>query len=175
MTDINTILGITGKEQEQTQEEEKQFTVGILGIGLIGGSFAKAYHAAGHKVLADDSDKQMLAFAKISGAVDGELTRENYKDCDLILICVYPQASIDFLNQEGPYIGEHPIVIDCCGTKRVLTTAGMDAAEKYGFTFVGGHPMAGTQYAGFKHAKKDMYKGAPMVIVPQEEMILLFS
>ena len=57
-------------------------------------------------------------------------------------------------------------MIDCCGTKRVLTEAGMDAAKRYGFTFVGGHPMAGTQYSGFKHARKDMYKGAPMVIVP---------
>ena len=146
--------------------ETPVFNIGIVGLGLIGGSFAKAYHAAGHKVLAFDTDEAILDFARLSGNVDDVLTRENLKDCDLILICVYPQAAVDFLEAEGPYFGKHPIVIDCCGTKRVLTEAGMAAAKRHGFTFVGGHPMAGTQYSGFKHARKDMYKGAPMVIVP---------
>ena len=146
--------------------ETPVFNIGIVGLGLIGGSFAKAYHAAGHKVLAFDTDEAILDFARLSGNVDDVLSRENMKDCDLILICVYPQAAVDFLEAEGPYIGKHPVVIDCCGTKRVLTEAGMDAAKRFGFTFVGGHPMAGTQYSGFKHARKDLYKGAPMVIVP---------
>ena len=146
--------------------ETPVFNIGIVGLGLIGGSFAKAYHAAGHKVLAFDTDEAILDFARLSGNVDDVLSRENLKDCDLILICVYPQAAVDFLEAEGPYFGTHPIVIDCCGTKRVLTEAGMAAAKRHGFTFVGGHPMAGTQYSGFKHARKDMYKGAPMVIVP---------
>lgn len=165
MTDINELIKKDQKENEETKLQEV-FTVGIVGIGHIGGSFAKAYHAAGHKVLASDRDSMMLSFAKLSGAVDDELTRENMKDCDLILVCVYPQGSVEFLEEEGPYIGSRPLVIDCCGTKRVLTKAGMAAAKRYGFTFVGGHPMAGTKYAGFKHAKKDLYKGAPMVIVP---------
>ena len=146
--------------------ETPVFNIGIVGLGLIGGSFAKAYHAAGHKVLAFDTDEAILDFARLSGNVDDVLSRENLKDCDLILICVYPQAAVDFLEAEGPYFGKQPIVIDCCGTKRVLTEAGMAAAKRHGFTFVGGHPMAGTQYSGFKHARKDMYKGAPMVIVP---------
>ena len=146
--------------------EETTFTIGIVGLGLIGGSFAKAYHAAGHKVLAMDTDASILEFAKLSGAVDADLSRDNLKECDLILVCVYPQAACDFLETEGAYIGPHPIVIDCCGTKRVIVDAGQDAAKRFGFTYVGGHPMAGTQYSGFKHARKDLYKGAPMVIVP---------
>lgn len=149
-----------------TTENDSTFTIGIVGLGLIGGSFAKAYHAAGHKVLAQDTDSSILEFAKLSGNVDASLSRDNYKDCDLILVCVYPQGAADFLTTEGPYFGSHPIVIDCCGTKRVIVDAGMDAAKRFGFTYVGGHPMAGTQYSGFKHARKDLYKGAPMVIVP---------
>ncbi|MCR5727439.1 MAG: prephenate dehydrogenase/arogenate dehydrogenase family protein [Lachnospiraceae bacterium] len=143
-------------------------TVGVVGLGLIGGSFAKAYHTAGEKVLARELDKSVLSFAELSDDVDGELTKENIKDCDLILICVYPQAVIDFLKEFGPSIGKHPVVIDCCGTKRVPMTEGMKIAEKYGFLYVGGHPMAGTQYSGFKYAKENMFKGAPMVIVPPE-------
>ena len=146
--------------------ETPVFNIGIVGLGLIGGSFAKAYHAAGHKVLAFDTDEAILDFTRLIGNVDDVLSRENLKDCDLILICVYPQAAVDYLEKEGPYFGTHPIVIDCCGTKRVIVDAGMDAAKRFGFTYVGGHPMAGTQYSGFKHARKDMYKGAPMVIVP---------
>ena len=142
------------------------FTIGVVGLGLIGGSFAKAYHAAGHKVFAFDTDASILEFAKLSGNVDADLTRDNLKDCDLVLICVYPQAAVDYLENEGPYFGSRPIVIDCCGTKRVIVDAGMDAAKRFGFTYVGGHPMAGTQFSGFKHAEKDMYQGAPMVIVP---------
>lgn len=146
---------------------EQPFTIGIAGLGLIGGSFAKAYHAAGHRVLAFDGDTMMLNFAKLSGAVDEELTSENIKDCDLVLIALYPQGSIDFMEKQGPYIGSHPLVIDCCGTKRVLVKAGMDAAKRYGFTFIGGHPMAGTKYAGFKHAEEDMYQGTTMVLCPE--------
>lgn len=143
-------------------------TVGVVGLGLIGGSFAKAYHAAGEKVLARELDRSVLSFAEISDDVDGELTKDNIKDCDLILVCVYPQAVIDFLKDFGPSIGKKPVVIDCCGTKRVPMTEGMKVAEKYGFLYVGGHPMAGTQYSGFKYAKENLFKGAPMVIVPPE-------
>jgi len=143
-------------------------TLGVVGLGLIGGSFAKAYHAAGEKVLAKEIDKSVLGFAELSDDVDGELTIENIKDCDLVLICVYPQAVVDFLEEYGPYIGKKPIVIDCCGTKRVPMYEGVKIAEKYGFLYIGGHPMAGTQYSGFKYAKETLFKGAPMVIVPPE-------
>ena len=139
---------------------------GIVGLGLIGGSFAKAYHAAGHTVWAKELDRSTLSFAELSDAVDGELTKENIGDCDIILICVYPQAVIDFLDEMGPYIGKKPVVIDCCGTKRVPMIEGEKIAEKYGFLYVGGHPMAGTQFSGFKYAKETLFKGAPMVIVP---------
>ena len=144
-------------------------TVGVVGLGLIGGSFAKAYHAdGGWKVLAHDRDESILGIAQLGGEIDGRLTKENIGECDLILICVYPQAVVDFLSEMGPYIGKKPVVIDCCGTKRVPMYEGVKIAEKYGFLYIGGHPMAGTQYSGFKYAKETMFKGAPMVIVPPE-------
>ena len=140
--------------------------IGIVGLGLIGGSFAKAYSAAGHMVAAKDIDNSVLQFAMLSGAVHLELTREKLPECDLILVCTYPQAAIDFLEQEGPYFGKKSVVIDCCGTKRALVQEGTKLAEKYGFLYVGGHPMAGTQFSGFKYARANLYQGAPMVIIP---------
>lgn len=141
-------------------------TVGILGLGLIGGSFAKAYHAAGWTVLAADRDAAILSFAQMSGAVDRTLGAENAAQCDLILACICPEAAIAELTGLAPHIGEKPVVIDCCGTKRVVCEALFPVAEQYGFTYLGGHPMAGSHHSGFKYARENLYHNAPMVLVP---------
>lgn len=141
-------------------------TVGIVGLGLIGGSFAKAYHAAGERVLAWNRTRSVLDFAMLDGGVDGELTEENIADCDLVLVTLYPAAAIEYLTRMAPHIGPKPLVIDCCGTKRVVCEAVFPLAEQYGFTYVGGHPMAGTQFSGYKYARENLYQGAPMVLVP---------
>ncbi len=142
--------------------------IGIVGLGLIGGSFAKSYKRFGHTVLATDTDKKILSFAAIDGDIDGELTQERLKDCDLILLCIYPGAALAYLKENGPFFGEKPVVIDCCGTKRVIVEDAMKLAAEYGFAYAGGHPMAGRQYSGFKYSTADMYDGAPMVIVPKD-------
>jgi len=142
-------------------------TVGIVGLGLIGGSFAKAYQNTGHTVLALDTDESVFGFAEISNTVNGRLTKENASECDLILVCVYQSAAIGFLKEYGPHFGKKPVVIDCCGTKKVIVKEGMAIAEKDGFTYVGGHPMAGTHNSGFKYSRANLFSGAPMVIVPK--------
>ena len=140
--------------------------VGVVGLGLIGGSFAKAYHAAGWEVLALNRTRSIMDFAMLAGEVDGELTRENAGTCDLVLVTVYPEAAIRFVREFAPSFGTKPLVMDCCGTKRVVCEACFPLAEEYGFTYVGGHPMAGTQYSGYKYARATLYRNAPMVIVP---------
>ena len=143
-------------------------TVGIVGLGLIGGSFAKAYQDTGHTVLALDKDEAVYGFAELSNVVNGRLTKENVGECDLVLVCVYESAAIEFMREYGKYFGKKPIVIDCCGTKAAVVKAGQEIAKRDGFTYVGGHPMAGTQYSGFKYSKANMFSGAPMVIVPEK-------
>ncbi|MFR1189157.1 MAG: prephenate dehydrogenase [Oscillospiraceae bacterium] len=151
-------------------------TVGIVGLGLIGGSFAKAYHETGATVLAWNRSRSVLDFAVMSGTVDAELTEENIASCDLVLIALYPEATIDWFRRMAPHIGPHPVVLDCGGTKRTICAACFPIAEEYGVTFLGGHPMAGTQFSGFKNAKANMYHGAPMVIVPPDfDDVLLFD
>lgn len=141
-------------------------TVGIVGLGLIGGSLAKAYKKSEHTVYSYDIDKKILDFAILSGAVDGILSFENINKCNLVLLCVYPDAAVEYLSAAAPFIDENAFVIDCCGTKEKVCNACFDIAKKYSFTFVGGHPMAGTQYSGFKYSKASLFKGAYMVIVP---------
>ena len=142
-------------------------TVGIVGLGLIGGSFAKAYHAAGHTVLAFDTDRSTYDFAVLSGTVNGPLTDETLSTCDLILIAVIPSAAVDYLKHHAAHIGPKPVVIDCCGTKRVVCAACFPLAKEHGFTYLGGHPMAGTHNSGFKYATPTMFHNAPMVLVPE--------
>ena len=74
-------------------------TAGIVGLGLIGGSLAKAYHEAGEAVLAFDTDRSILDFAMMSGAVDGVLDEESIKRCDIVLIAVYPAACIEYFTR----------------------------------------------------------------------------
>ena len=142
--------------------------VGIVGLGLIGGSLARAYKRAGAGVLGYNRNKATLEFAEMSGAVDGELTDENIKTCDLILICLTIDASVSWLEKHACDFGEGQMVIDCCGIKKRICESGFATAEKNGFTFVGGHPMAGRQYGGFKNSKEDLFDGATMVLVTEK-------
>lgn len=143
-------------------------TIGILGLGLIGGSFAKAYHEAGWQVLALDADPSTQEFAQLSGAVDGPLTDDKLASCDLILLAAYPAASIAYFKEKAPLMGPRPVVIDCCGTKRVVCSACFPVAKEHGVTFLGGHPMAGTHNSGFKYARANLFHSAPMVLVPMD-------
>ena len=142
--------------------------VGIVGLGLISGSMAKAYSAACHTVLADNRNKTILDFAMLDGAVSAPLDEKNIKTCDLILVGLPPEASIRWIGNHAHEIDVHTVVMDLCGTKRVVCNACFPLAKQHGFTFVGGHPMAGTHNSGFKYAKETLFKGAPMVLVPPE-------
>ncbi len=139
---------------------------GIVGIGLIGGSMAKAYKEAGHEVYAADKDSAILEMSQLAGVTDGELNADTIGECDLILLCIYPGASVKWLEDNAQYIAKTAMVIDCCGVKRKVCEPCFAIAEKYGFTYAGGHPMEGLQNSGYKYSRADLFKGASMVIVP---------
>ena len=149
--------------------------VGILGLGLIGGSMARAYALAGHTVCACEKDEQMLSFAMLAGAVHESLTEENLPACDLILLAIYPGGSASWLEEHAHLISSDALVMDLCGIKREICRRCFPLAEKYGFTFVGGHPMAGSQFSGFKYSRASLFEGQPMVLVPHrfDDMELL--
>lgn len=151
-------------------------TVGIVGLGLIGGSMAKAYKKnSTDTVLGADRDRSTVEYARLVDAIDGELTAENTGTCDLLLIALYPTAAIEYLKETAQLVKKEATVIDLCGTKRTVCETGFALAAQYGFTFVGGHPMAGRQYSGFKYTDANLFRGAPMVIVPprRDDIFLL--
>lgn len=142
--------------------------VGIVGLGLIGGSFAKAYADAGIEVLAFDIDEGSLAAAQAEGTVVEALDESNVGTCDLIIVALYPQATVAWVQKMAEYISANCMVVDCGGVKRSICPMCFALAERCGFTFIGGHPMAGTQHSGFRHARGDLFAGQPMVLVPPE-------
>ena len=149
--------------------------VGILGLGLIGGSLARAYALEGHTVYAAEADESMLSFAMLAGAVHGRLSEDTVPLCDLILLAIYPGGSASWLENNGDLVSRDALVIDCCGIKKEICSRCFPVAEKYGFTFVGGHPMAGSQFSGFKYSRANLFRGQPMVLVPPvfDDMALL--
>ena len=149
--------------------------VGILGLGLIGGSLARAYAKHGHTVYAVDKDESILDFAILAGIVHEKLDNTTIPCCDLILPAIYTGGSAKWLEDNASFIRPDALVIDCCGIKQQICECGFRLAEKYGFTFIGGHPMAGSHFSGFKYSRSNLFQGAPMVLVPSrfDDPILL--
>ena len=140
--------------------------VGILGLGLIGGSMARAYALEGHTVYAIQRNEDMLQFAMMTGAVHGRLDENTIPQCDLILLAIYPGGCVTWLRDNAHLIQKDTLVMDAAGIKREICQGCFPLAEKYGFTFVGGHPMAGSQFSGFKYSRATLFRGQPMVLVP---------
>lgn len=143
--------------------------IGVVGLGLIGASLAKsAKKNTSHTVLGFDKDKSTLDFALLSGTVDGELNEKTLSECDYVFIAVYPGGTVEFLNNNKERFKKNCTVIDCGGIKRGICREGFEAAGEGVFTFIGGHPMAGTQYSGIKYAKDTLFHNACFVLTPEK-------
>ena len=139
--------------------------VGIVCLGLIGGSFAQALHDAGREVLACNRTEATVELALIE-TIDGRLDDGTIGTCELIILSGYPQMTIDWLAEKSDLIADGAIVIDACGVKRSVCERCFEIAEGRPWTFVGCHPMAGLHHSGFAWRRADMFCGAPMVVVP---------
>ena len=140
---------------------------GIIGLGLIGGSMAKAYKRDPRwEVFGANRSKSIVDFAIIAQAIDAELTDEILPTLDVLFLASFPQGVIDQLKAVAPKLSKNCVVIDLSGIKEKVCDQCFPIAREYGFTFVGGHPMAGTHNSGFKYSRADMFDGAPMIIVP---------
>ena len=170
----------------------KNMTIGIAGLGLIGGSLAKAFKQSETDpesqvnrngqpdndnnqsddnlqkitIYGYDIDEAILSFARLSGVVDGVLNKDTIGKCDAIFIAVNPGDTVNYLEKNAEYISKDTLVIDCCGVKQSVCAKCRPLAEKHGFVFIGGHPMAGSHKAGFKNSRPDLFHGAYMILVP---------
>lgn len=150
-----------------------KMNIGICGLGLIGGSLAKAIKKnTNNKVYGYDISEKVYLEAKMFEAVDDKLNSENLKNCDIVLVAVYPQATIEYIKENCKNFKKDALVVDCSGIKRGICEECFPIAKENDFTFIGGHPMAGTQYSGFKYARDNLYNNATMLLVPPSDIMI---
>lgn len=143
--------------------------IGIVGLGLIGGSMAKALKTyTDNKIYGWNRTQSVTDEAIEMNVLDGRLTEETIPSCQLIIVSLYPEATIDYVKKYANIIDKNAVVIDCGGVKRLICDALEPVAEEYGFTFIGAHPMAGLHMSGFAYSSEDMFQNASLVLCPNE-------
>lgn len=144
-----------------------QMKIGIVGLGLIGGSLAKAIKAyTQHTVVGWDASATIRANAKLLEAVDEFMEEGNPKDCDLVFVALYTGAVISYIKEHQCEFQKKSMVVDCAGVKKSICQAIEPIAMANDFLFCGGHPMAGIERSGFTYSKADLFQGASMVLTP---------
>ena len=145
--------------------------IGIVGLGLIGGSLAKAIKKnTPHRVFGLDVDVESLKKAFLTGAVDGEL--KDLGSLDMLIVALYPAATVRYVTENADKIDKKCIVMDVSGVKGAVCGPLFPLAREKGFTFIGGHPMAGVEFSGFDHAREALFKNASMVLVPDKNVTI---
>ncbi|MFO7637674.1 MAG: prephenate dehydrogenase/arogenate dehydrogenase family protein [Clostridia bacterium] len=144
-------------------------TVCIAGLGLIGGSYAKALKKKGYRVLAIDKDPLVLDRARAEKIIDegdtdpGKLLPE----ADLLVVCLYPGDTGAFIIQNQQHMGKGMLVTDASSVKtRIYNDL---AGLREDIDFIGGHPMAGSQKKGYGHSRGDLFMGCNYIITITEK------
>ena len=133
--------------------------VGIVGLGLIGGSFAKAIKKrTDHIVCGADINTEVLSRAKAEKAVDFELNDGNLAKCDILLIALYPAAITDYLKEKAELLIRTAMSSTCAALKGRYAQWG-ESCTKHGFKFIGGHPMAGREFSATTPQSKPSLTG----------------
>lgn len=142
-------------------------TAVVVGLGLIGGSMAKALKQySDYEVYGWNRTRSVAEQALADGAIDGIADDAVLSNCDLLIPSLYPQATIDFLVNVIPKMKTGAQIVDLVGVKTAIVNAVEELACKYGIRFTGGHPMAGLAKAGYERAFADLYQNANMILVP---------
>lgn len=145
--------------------------IAIIGLGLIGGSIAKAIKDnTDHTVYGADIQQSVVLRAKLIDAIDDELDDNKLSECDLVIIALYPEDTVKFISDKAGIIRKGSVAIDCGGVKRCICDPANRLAEENGFTFIGGHPMAGVERSGFESSFGMLFNNASMILAPSPEI-----
>lgn len=143
--------------------------IAVVGLGLIGGSFCKALKKnTFHRILGIDTNKETIEKALACGAIDEEITVERLSEANLTIICLYPEAIVNFVKDNAANFKKGSIVIDSCGVKEYVVNECTPVLDSHGVIFVGTHPMAGREFSGFEYSTDDLFNGASFIITPTD-------
>ena len=150
--------------------------IAVIGLGLIGGSLARTIKLhTDHRVLGADTDPEALAQARRMDAIDGELNDEKLRSCQVVLVALYPGDIVTWTRDHARFFAADALVIDCGGVKQAVMDRVTPFAKGQPWHFIGGHPMAGREFSGFRYARDDLFDNASMILtpLPEEELSVL--
>ena len=141
--------------------------IGIVGLGLIGGSIAKALRTnTKHTVWGYDINESVCLKAKMLGAIESELKEDMLGLCEMVILALYPHDAVKYVETHREKFKKGSVVMDCCGVKRIVCDPLFSLAEENGFTFIGTHPMAGIEFSGFEYSKNSLFENASVIMIP---------
>ena len=143
----------------------------IVGLGLLGGSYAKALKKKGYTVYAITKDEPSVTYAleygfidKATTAVDADLIAE----ADLIVFALYPHIFVEWIKENGHLIREGTVITDVTGVKGCIVYE-IQSLLKPGVEFIAAHPMAGREVYGVENSDDTIFNGANYLVVPTEQ------
>lgn len=141
--------------------------ISVVGLGLIGGSLARTIKLhTEHRVYGVDLNAATMDQAALLGAIDGVADDGVIARSDLILVALYPGAIIDWITSHAHLFKPGCLVIDCGGVKQVICKTIEPLVKDAAWHFIGGHPMAGREFSGFKYTRDDLFDHASMILTP---------
>ncbi len=142
----------------------------IVGLGLLGGSYAQSLTRQGYYVTAITRKQSTIDYAlehnmitKGSAFVDPELIKE----ADIIIFALYPHIFVDWIKQYGSLIQPKTVITDVTGVKQCIVYE-IQSMLPQGVEFISAHPMAGKETAGIEYADESIFKNANYIVVPTE-------
>ncbi len=145
--------------------------IGVVGLGLIGGSMARAIKLnTAHTVLGVDLKESEMAKAELVGAIDGRLSDDSLPQCDVVIVALYPAQIVRYITEHAHLFAEGARVFDCGGVKKAVCDPLREVARGAKWRFMGGHPMAGREFSGFSYSKDDLFENASMILTPDAEV-----
>lgn len=144
-------------------------TIGIMGLGLIGGSMAKTIRTnTEYRVYGLDANPKVIKLAIEQNIIYRELNSENITDCDVIIVALYPKDIFNVVREYAPSMKKGTLLVDCTGVKSIVHRELSSELKDMGINFVGGHPMAGKEVAGYLNADNSLYDNASMILCRDE-------
>lgn len=151
--------------------KNKETTILIVGLGLMGGSYAKALQRKGYTVNAITKDAETISYAlehKIIDKGSTEVTKEMVETADIIVFALYPHIFIDWLKTYQSFFKSGTIITDVTGVKSSIVYEIQDLLRD-DVEFIAAHPMAGREKSGVEFADDAIFKGANYIVVPTEK------
>lgn len=141
--------------------------IAIVGLGIIGGSLAKAFTSyTNHRVIGINRSRATAERALSEGSIHEIGTVQTLASADVVYMCTYPKHIISFVEENGAYFKKGCIITDVCGIKSEICPSLAEICEKNGLVYVGSHPMAGKEKSSYDASEAELFKGASYIVVP---------